>query len=228
MYDVFLDLEIFFLLGLVLVNRLAFVYVFTRRWRLTFTENPILTFLYFILATILVAFLFPREVADLYHPGSILMVVFFLFMLLVFNPWVYRHLKRDHHLPMMLSKASPEQAFLAIDERYLFSKTGDVLFQQTTVGILLMVLYHAGLSLEVLVPLFALIFALLHVHMVFSARPIWAMYFIASAAAGGFILPFILLTMEGGIYLTTVLHMLWYVGSGALFGYVEESGRARV
>lgn len=228
MYADLLSLEIVFLVALVVVNRLAFVYLLNRRWRLSFTQNPILTFLYFILATVAIGFLFPKEVLGLYASGTILLPVFFLFMLLVVNPWIYNRLKRDHHLPVMLAKRDPEQAFLSIDERYLFSKTGDVIFQQTTVGVLLLLLATAGMTIEVLVPLFALIFAMLHVHMIFSARPIWAIYFIVSASAAGFVLPFIILTMQGGIYLAIVLHMLWYVGSAALFGYIEENGRRSV
>src|SRR5690348_2915553 len=89
-----IGLEIAFLLALVLVNRLGFVYVVNRKLHLTFVKNPALTFLYFVAMTALVALVFFPYSAELFHPGSILTVFFFLFVLFVLNPWAYRTLVR--------------------------------------------------------------------------------------------------------------------------------------
>jgi len=215
-------LEAAILLVLTLVNRLGFIYVVNRRLHLTFVKNPILTFLYFIGMALIIIVLFPRYAGLLYAPGSILTVIFFLFMLVVVNPWLYRLLKKSKNLPAKLAKANPEQQFLLIDERYLISKTGDVVFQQTAMGVLLWILVEMGVAFETLVPTFAIIFAALHLHLFFSAKKVWATYFTVSAGAAGFMFPFLILAVPGGVYFATTIHMLWYVGSGALFGMVER------
>lgn len=218
-------IEIAFLLLIVMVNRLAFIYVVNRRLHLTLAKNPLLTFVYFIVMAGVLAFLFPYEAVRLYVPGSSLTLLFFLFMLFVVYPWAYGRLKAHHQTPTRLAKAYPDQQFLLIDTRYLFSKTGDVIFQQTAVGILLLILDEAGVPLSELVPLFALIFGIIHLHLFVATRALWATYFTISAAVGGFMLPFIILTVPGGIYFSIVIHMLWYVASGALFGSIEAIER---
>lgn len=219
-------LEALALLAVTLVNRLGFIYVVNRRLHLTFARNPMLTFVYFLLMAGLIIILFPGYAALLFGGASILTVLFCLFVLVVVNPWVYRSLKKSNHVPARLAKANPEQQFLLIDEKYLFSKTGDVIFQQVAVGVLMLIFFGAGLPFEQLVPLFALIFALLHFHLFFSAKRLWATYFTVCATVAGFMFPFLILLVPGGIYYAIVIHTLWYVGSGALFGLVETEGTA--
>lgn len=219
-------IEALALLALVLVNRLGFVYVVSRKLHLTFARNPMLTFLYFLAMAGAVALAFPAYATALFGGASILTVLFCLFVLVVVNPWIYHLLKKSHRVPERLAKANPEQQFLLIDEKYLFSKTGDVIFQQVSVGILMLIFVAAGVPFVELVPLFAFIFAALHFHLFFSAKRMWAAYFTICAAAGGFMFPFLILLVPGGIYFAIVIHTLWYVGSGVLFGLVETEGKA--
>lgn len=218
-------LEAALLFAFVLVNRLGFVYVVNRRLHLTFAKNPMLTFLYFLLMAALLAVLLPTYAIQLFS-APILIILFLLFMLVVINPWIYWLLKKEKHIPAKLAKANPEQQFLLIDERYLFSKTGDVIFQQTAVGCLMLIFVSAGVAFSELVPLFAFLFAALHFHLFFSAKKVWAAYFTICAAAAGFMFPYLILLVPGGIYFAIMMHMLWYVGSGALFGLVETAEEA--
>ncbi|MEK9160490.1 MAG: hypothetical protein AAB440_00430 [Patescibacteria group bacterium] len=218
-------IQIAFLLFIVMVNRLAFIYVVNRKLHLTLTKNPRLTFVYFLFMALVLAALFPQEALRLFDPVSSLTVFFTLFMLFVVNPWVYERMKKLHQTPSRLAHAYPDQQFLLIDTRFLFSKTGDVVFQQTAVGILLLLLYGAGVPLSELVPLFAVIFAIIHLHLYATTRALWATYFTISATVGGFMIPFIILLVPGGVYYAIIIHMLWYVGSGALFGAIEAVER---
>lgn len=217
-----LYIEVFVLMALVLVNRLGFVYVIDRRLHLSFVKNPVLTFVYFMLMTVLIAAVFYPYAALIFNPGSTLTIIFFLFVLVVLNPWAYRHMKEAGMVASRLAKLYPNQSFLAIDERYLLSKTGDVIFQQAALGILALMLTALGVPFTTLVPIFAAAFAVLHLHLFLSMPPVWAVYFTICATASGFILPFILLLVPGGIYYAIILHLLWYVGSGALFGSIEK------
>lgn len=215
-------IEIAVLLLLVLVNRLGFVYVVNRRLHLSFVKNPVLTFVYFLAMTALVGLLFYPYARELFDPGSILVVMFFLFVLFVLNPWAYRTLVANGMVAKRLAALYPDQAFLALDERYLLSKTGDVVFQQVALGILALMLTALGVPFSTLVPWFAFAFAVLHLHLFLSMRPVWAAYFTACATVSGFVLPYLLLMVPGGVYFAIVLHLMWYVGSGALFGALER------
>ncbi len=218
--------QVAFLCALALINRLGFIYVLNRRLHLTFIKNPALTFTYFLVMTLLIGFIFFPYAHVLFASGSILTVTFFLFVLFVLTPWAYRILIKEGMVAKRLSALYPDQAFLQIDERYLLSKTGDIVFQQTTLGILALMLIGFGVPFTTLVPWFAFGFAVLHFHLFLSMKPVWAVYFTACAAVSGFILPYLLIFVPGGIYYAIVLHLMWYVGSGALFGAIEKALRS--
>ncbi len=222
-----LFLEIVVLSGIFLVNRLTFIYVFNKRLHFSFSKNPALTFLYFIVMALVVAGLFWGYAVELYASSSSVAVWVSLIILTVINPWVYARLKALRKLPKKLAEGNPDQQFLLIEDKYLLSKTGDVLFQQTVVGILLLIIARSGIPFETLVPLFAIVFFLGHLHMFLTTRVIWALYFSLFATLGGFILPFLILHTPGGVYYAIALHMLWYVGSGAFFGFLENDSGAK-
>jgi hypothetical protein len=219
--------EVLLLFGILIVNRLTFIYVFNRRLHLSFSKNPTLTFLYFVFMGLAVAALFWGYTKELFFSSSILSVLVCLVVLTVLNPWIYDRLQALDKEPDRLAKANPDQQFLLIEDKYLLSKTGDVLFQQLVAGILILLLSKAGLPFDVLVPIFAGIFFLSHLHMFLSTRVIWALYFSMFATLGGFVLPFLILNVEGGIYYAIAIHMLWYVGSGAFFGFLENDAGLR-
>lgn len=218
--------EVLLLFSLLLVNRLAFIYIFNKRLHLSLSKNPALSFLYFVGMGIGVAILFWDYAVILFMP-SVISVMTFLTFVTVVNPWIYDRLQDLKKMPKKLARANPDQQFLLIDDRFLLAKTGDVLFQQTVAGILILIMTSAGIPFETLVPIFAGIFFLIHLHMFLSTRIIWALYFSIFAALGGFVLPFLILTVEGGIYYALALHMMWYVGSGAFFGFLENDAGAK-
>src|SRR3989344_8214408 len=217
-----LFVEIVLLFGIFLVNRLTFIYVLNRRLHFSFSKNPALTFLYFIVMAFAVAGLVWAYAIELYTSSSSVAVLVCLIILTVVNPWIYARLKALDKVPTKLGDANPDQQFLLIEDTYLLSKTGDVLFQQTVVGILLLIMAKSGIPFETLVPLFAGVFFLGHLHMFLTTRVIWALYFSLFATFGGFILPFLILHTPGGIYYAIALHTLWYVGGAAFFGFLEN------
>lgn len=218
--------EVILLFSLLVLNRLAFIYIFNRRLHVTLSANPGLSFLYFVGMGLAVALLFSDYAMILFEP-YVIPVMAFLVVATVINPWIYDRLQEMKKLPKKLSKANPDQQFLLIDDRFLLAKTGDVIFQQIVAGILLLIMAAYGIPFETLVPLFAGIFFLIHLHMFMSTRVIWALYFSIFAALGGFVLPFLILNVPGGVYYALCLHILWYVGSGAFFGFLENDTKPR-
>lgn len=214
--------EAVLLFALLVANRLTFIYVFNKKLHLSFSKNPSLTFVYFLLAAVVVGVIFNEYVGVLFSSRSVIAFVTCLLVLTVVNPWIYDRLQDMHKRPKALAKANPDQQFLLIADKYLLSKTGDVIFQQVTAGILILIMTKAGIPFEKLVPLFAGIFFISHLHMFLSTRVIWALYFSIFATLGGFVLPFLILHVDGGIYYAISIHMLWYVASGAFFGFLEN------
>lgn len=220
--------EVVLLFGILLINRLTFIYVVNRKLHLSFTKNPALTFLYFVFMGLAVAVLFWDYTKELFFVSSVLSIFVCLVVLTVLNPWIYGRLQLFDKEPDRLAKANPDQQFLLIDDKYLLSKTGDVLFQQLVAGILILLMARSGIPFDTLVPIFAGVFFLSHLHMFLSTRVIWALYFSIFATLGGFVLPFLILNVEGGVYYAVAIHTLWYVGSGAFFGFLENDTGLKV
>lgn len=213
--------------AILIVNRLAFIYLLNRKWRLSFSKNPSFMFLYFVGMALMVVVLFWGYARVLLLPVSVISVLTCLVVLTVLNPWIYDRLQSLKRQPTKLAHAHPDQQFLLIEDRYLLSKTGDVIFQQIAAGILILIMTKAGIPFETLVPLFAGIFFVSHLHMFLSTHIIWAVYFSLFAVLGGFVLPFLVLNVDGGIYYGIAIHMLWYVASGAFFGILEHDTVAK-
>jgi hypothetical protein len=220
-------IEALILFAILIVNRLAFVYLLNRKWQLSFSKNPSLMFLYFIGTAFIISVLFWEYASQLFAPDSVISIFTCLVVLTVINPWIYDRIKVLKKKPIRLSRAHPDQQFLLIEDRYLLSKTGDVISQQMAAGVLILIMAQAGVPFETLVPLFAGIFFISHFHMFFSTHLIWALYFSLFATLGGFVLPFLVLQVDGGIYYAIAIHMLWYVGSGAFFGTLEYDTNAK-
>jgi hypothetical protein len=217
-----LFIEAFLLFFVMVMNRLTFIYVLNRRLHTSFIKNPALTFVYFTGTAFAVAVLFWGYAVELFAPRSIVSILVCLVVITVINPWAYDQLQDKKKRPTRLARANPDQPFLLIEDRYLLSKTGDVIFQQVVSGILILILAQAGIPFETLVPVFAGIFFLTHLHLFFITQTIWALYFSIFAALGAFVLPFLILYVEGGVYYAIAIHTLWYVGSGAFFGFLEH------
>ncbi len=212
------------LLFFVLVaNRLTFIYILNRRLHMSFVKNPALTFLYFIGTALAVAVLFWAYAVELFTTHSVVSVFACLAVVTVLNPWVYDQLEKRERRPTRFARAHPDQQFLLIEDKYLLSKTGDVIFQQLVAGILLLIMARSGIPLETLVPVFAGIFLLSHVHLFFITKAIWALYFSIFATLWAFVFPFLILYVEGGVYYAIAIHTFWYVGSGAFFGFLEQA-----
>ncbi len=130
----------------------------------------------------------------------------FYILLALFLAWI------AHYGPHSLALVYPEVQFLQVGFSYIFPKTGEILFQQIVISLIVMALatrIHSRLTVSLL---FAGIFTLAHLPLVlFLETP-----FVAVLAGGGFVaglvFPYLILTMRCGIVYTFMLHWLFYVG----------------
>lgn len=196
-----------------------FMYVLKPVAGFSFVRTPIRTFLYFLLlSTVLVVLFHPLPLALLTSsswlpPATLLGAVLILFPAIYYDTRarVKNHLYEEHR----------DLELLALDYRFLFSKLGDVVFQQLTFGIFVL-LFATYIPFVMLTILSAVLFVLGHVGLLFRMPHHWSGYFLTSAFFGGLALPFLFLYITGGIYYAILFHMLWYVLSGVLFRYMKR------
>lgn len=192
------------------------MYVLKPFFAFSFIGTPLQTFAYFLLLTLFVFFLFPFYAAQLFY-GTLYSLFFTAIVLGLLNPWIYRFISREYEHMRNTTEAHPDLELLNLAPPFLFSKLGDVVFQQVVVGILILMLAGTLLPVWGTALLCASVFCLGHLGLFFRIPREWAFYFLVSAAIGGAFLPFLILFVEGGFYYAVSLHMLWYVATGAFY-----------
>lgn len=197
-----------------------FMYVLKRVFNFSFVRTPIVSFGYFLLLALLISYLYLPFVQILLTP-SLLSIVVAAGVLFLVNPLLYAYAKRKIKTKDVSSHSDLE--LLELDSRFIFSKIGDVFFQQLVTGVLLLTLHSYGIPFSLLVLVFSVVFSIGHLGL-FSRMPrSWAYYFVLSALVGGICIPFVLLNTEGGFYYLVALHMLWYVVTGVWFRLSKHS-----
>jgi hypothetical protein len=219
MIDLFVPI-LFPVVFLVLISSLArtlHLQLFERYFKLTFEDAPVWSLFYFSFFTAVVVLFFPEEIRVLFSQVSFLGYLALFVLLLIVFPAVYKFLKSEIGSPEWLSKIYPGQGMLTLEERYIFAKIGDVIFQQSVVGALLLTLLNQGFEYQHITAIFLILFTLAHIYIFLSAGIIWGMHFTAYAVLGGFAFPYLIIFVPAGIVYSIVLHMLFYVLSAVFF-----------
>lgn len=208
------------------VARYVHYALFERYFKLTFEDAPVWSFFYFSLWTAVVVFSFPEEMSALF--GSISFMGYFalVILFLVVFPAVYRGLKAKVGNPEWLAELYPGQGMLSLEERYIFAKIADVVFQQCVAGAMVLTLVGHGLEYPQITVIFLILFTLAHLYLFRTAGFIWGFHYTAYAALGGFAFPFFIIFVPGGIAYALVLHMLFYVLSAAFFAKLPRPNTA--
>ena len=191
-----------------------FMHVLKPHAGFSFVRTPLRTLCYFLAATLAITALYFPITGALYANLTFAAGVFLLAVLVGINPWIYRFAQKEHKAKLRTSEAHPDLELLVLDGRFLLSKLGDVLFQQTVMGTLILLLAPFVPS-GALTALTAGIFFAGHLGLILRLPPRWSAYFLASALAGGALLPSLILLVPGGFYYVVGFHMLWYVVTGA-------------
>jgi hypothetical protein len=205
---------------LVLISSAARIFhlqLFQRYFSLTFEDAPVWSLFYFSFWAAVVFFFFPQEISSLFAQVSFLGYLALFVLLMIVFPAVYKLLKSQIGSPEWLIKLYPGQGMLTLEERYIFAKIGDVIFQQFIAGALLLVLVAQGLEYQVITAIFLVLFTLAHIYIFVTAGLMWGMHFTAYAILGGFAFPYLIIFVPAGIAYSIVLHMLFYVLSAVFF-----------
>jgi hypothetical protein len=192
----------------------------------SFVRTPLRTLTYFLLLTLFISWVYFPVAGALYASVTLPAIGFLLAITLGINPWLYRFALQEHRVRVATTPAHPDLELLHIDGRFLISKFGDVLFQQTVAGILILILATLGMPLPLLSLIFAVLFLTGHLGLLFRLPYRWSAYFISSAFAAGCFLPYLIMNIPGGFYYAVAFHALWYAVTGAFY-WVGEGRRAK-
>jgi general stress protein CsbA len=197
--------------------RFIHLQLFQRYFSLTFEDAPVWSLFYFSFWTLVVVFFFPQEIQILFSQVTFLGYLGLFILLFVIFPAVYKLFKVHIGSPEWLTKIYPGQGMLTLEERYIFAKVGDVIFQQCVAGALLLTLFAYGFEYQYITAIFLILFTLAHIYIFVSAGVVWGMHFTAYAVLGGFAFPYFIIFVPAGIAYSIVLHMLFYVLSAVFF-----------
>jgi hypothetical protein len=199
------------------IARYIHLIFFERCFKLTFEDAPVWSLFYFGFWTAVVVILFPVQTHYLFASISVFGYFLLASLLLVIFPAIFLFLRKYIGDPKWLSELFPGQGMLSLEERYIIAKIGDVIFQQSIAGVIVLLLVAQGLEYPQIVAIFLPIFLLAHLYIFRTSGFVWGIHYSAYAALGGFAFPFLIIFVPTGIAYAIVFHMLFYVLSAAFF-----------
>ncbi len=109
-----------------------------------------------------------------------------------------------------------------MDYKYLFSKSFDILFQQTMVVILTLLLLKNKFSILEIIFLFAFIFGSIHLGQYVYSGKFFGTYYLIFSMVSAIIFPILILKVNYGFVYTYSIHWLFYTLSGVFFWIYEN------
>lgn len=199
------------------IARTLHLKLFERHFHLTFADAPVRSLLYFSAWSVAVILIFPAQVQELFMQVTPTYYFLLTFIMLIVFPGIFHTTRKREGSPKWLLAFFPAQGILTLGERYILAKIADVVFQQLIAGVMILVLFHAGISYQAIVGIFIILFASAHLYIFRTSGMFWGIYYTTYAALGGFVFTFLILFVPAGIMYAIFIHMLFYVMSGVLF-----------
>ena len=195
-------------------------------WVYVYVLNPkgvdhlrhyLLSAVYFLLAAGSIIYLFNDYFSRLIIDGWNGEPIFWLILLCAFDVLAYHALRRVRHGQRDFVDHHPHAEFLAINDRYLISKSAEIVFQQTLIILLALILQDAGLGLNGIRLMFAIVFTFAHLPILLIDG--WGMgsFFVTAAAIASIFFPALILNVQYGFIYSFMLHQVFYVVSGLTF-----------
>ncbi len=214
---VFLFVSVGALILLSSVARTVHLKLFERHFHLTFADAPVRSLLYFSAWSVIVILIFPAQVRELFIQVTPTYYLLLIFIMFVVFPGIFHTTRKREGSPQWLLAFFPAQGILTLGERYILAKIADVVFQQLIAGVMILILFQAGVSYPAIVGIFIVLFASAHLYIFRTSGMFWGIYYTTYAALGGFVFTFLILFVPAGIMYAILIHMLFYVISGVLF-----------
>lgn len=181
-----------------------------------YIKNYILASTYYFFWSFLLIRAFPGKVEKLVKDFDLIplaiFLAFFLFFLLV-----YKFLPRWFKKPEKLIKAHPNELFLLLDYRFFAAKSFDILFQQTGIVLMAVMLFEMWFSLPAITVFLAILFSVLHLPLLKTKGSAFGAYFALAAMVGAVIFPTLIIQVNYGFVYSYLVHWSFYIFSAVLF-----------
>lgn len=175
----------------------------------------------FLIASIINFITFKILIFD-YFKNFMILPFIILALFFILNTLVYYLSSKYMNKPIKLIKKYPNEFFLLMNYKYLTSKSFDILFQQTMILILILLLIKNNFYILEIIFLFAILFGGIHIFQYIRSGKFFGTYYLIFSILSSFIFPLIIIKLNYGVIYTYIIHWLFYTLSALYFWYYNN------
>ena len=213
MADIFIKL----ILWLVIWFSVWAVFYFISSGKMNYVEKYKLTAVFFLLVSILIVIFFYKDLYLLIKLNFPFAPLVSLVILFIFNSFAYRYVDKFFPDYKKAFEADGTLYFAKFDNKYLFSKSFEIFYQQIMIALLSIWLAESGLSFFAIGFVFALVFGLGHILLFFYSRKSVGLFFLIASVISSFVFPFLILMVQWGFIYSYIFHWIFYIIAGFIF-----------
>jgi hypothetical protein len=192
-------------------------YYFLSNKKMNYVKQYPLTAGFFFLVSFALVTVFSKDLYFLIKPGFQILPFLFLILLFIFNAVAYRYIGSVFPQYKKAFELDGTLYFAKFDNKYLFSKSFEILYQQIMIALLVIWLISSGFSFIIAVLIFAIFFGLGHVLLFFYYKKSVSLFFLVASIISSFVFPFLILKVEWGIIYSYIFHWIFYIFAGFIF-----------
>jgi len=176
-----------------------------------------ISIIYFFSLSILIVAIYWKEYLELINIEFSIIPFLFIPLLFIVNILAYNYIRINFKKPNQLIKENPQVFFLKLDNKYLASKSFEILFQQILIVLLVLWLSQLGLSIFELIISFAILFGLGHSYLIYSRGKLFGTILTISSILSAIIFPILIIYVPWGFIYSYFVHWMFYISVGFFF-----------
>lgn len=185
--------------------------------RIDYINKFYISIVYFFSLSILIVVIFWKEFTKLINVEFSIIPFLFVPLLFIVNIFAYNYIRNNLKKPNQLIKENPQVFFLKLDNKYLASKSFEILFQQILIILLILWLSQLGLSVFGIIISFAILFGLGHSYLIYSRGKLFGTIFTVSSIFSAIIFPILIIYVPWGFIYSYFIHWMFYISAGFFF-----------
>jgi len=176
-----------------------------------------ISIVYFVSLSILIVVIYWKEFIKLITVEFSIIPFLFIPLLFITNIVAYHYIRNNLKKPNQFIKENPQVFFLKLDNKYLASKSFEILFQQILIVLLILWLSQLGISIFGIIISFAILFGLGHYYLIYSIGKLFGTIFTVSSIFSAIIFPILIIYVPWGFIYSYFIHWMFYISAGFFF-----------
>jgi len=176
-----------------------------------------ISIVYFFSLSIFIVAIYWKEFAKLIDIEFSIVPFLFIPLLIIVNILAYNYMRNNLKKPNQLIKENPQAFFLKLDNKYLASKSFEILFQQILIVLLIIWLSKLGFSIMGIIISFAILFGLGHLYLFYSLGKLFGAIFTVSSIFSAIIFTILIIYVPWGFIYSFFIHWMFYISAGFFF-----------